>query len=67
MATKKQKNKWDIFVKKNKLLLYNGLLTGEVKPYDDELIRKLRNIYDGGLPASLLLLCRGMSSGHCFD
>ena len=61
MATKKQNNKWNLFVRRNKILFLNGYSNGKIKPYDDELIIKLRNFYDGGLPASLLLLCSGMS------
>lgn len=33
----------------------------------DQLIEKLRTIYDGGIPASILLLSDGMSNGYCYD
>ena len=41
----------------------NGLIT----PYDDQLIEKLRKVYYGGIPASVILLSDGMTNGHCYD
>ena len=67
MATKLQKLKWDLHQKKHRLLLLWGLSKGYIAPYDDELIEKLRNIYYGGIPASVILLSNGMSNGHCYD
>lgn len=67
MATKLQQMKWYLHNYKTKLLLIWGLKNGYIAPYDDDLIKKLRNIYDGGIPASILLLSNGMSNGHCYD
>ena len=53
--------------KKYKMLLIYGLQHGLIFPYDDELIGKLRNIYYGGIHASIILLSNGMSNGHCYD
>ena len=67
MATNFQKLKWDIHQKKHKMLMIYGLQHGLIFPYDEELIQKLRNVYYGGIPASIILLSNGMSNGHCYD
>ena len=60
MTTKLQTMKWNLHNYKLKQLLIWGLKNGYITPYDDTLIEKLRNIYDGGIPASILLLSNGM-------
>ncbi len=67
MATKLQKMKWDLHCYKERLLLIWGLKNGLIIPYDDELIEKLRKVYYGGIPASVILLSNGMTNGHCYD
>ena len=67
MDTKIQKLKWYLHQKRYKMLLIYGLQHGLIFPYDDELIGKLRNVYYGGIPASIILLSNGMSNGHCYD
>ena len=67
MITKLQEMNWNLHNYKSRKLLLWGLKNGHIAPYDDELIEKLRNIYDGGIPASILLLSNGMSNGHCYD
>lgn len=67
MATKIQKMKWELHSYKQKQLLIWGLKNGLIKPYDDDLIEKLRTIYYGGVPASVILLSNGMTNGHCYD
>lgn len=59
--------KWKIYNKKRSMLLSWGYKHGYVDIYSDELIKKFRNIYYGGIPASILLLCDGMSNGYCYD
>ncbi len=66
MNTIKEK-KWKQHNDKFKKLLLYGLKNGYIAPYDDALIEKLRNIYEGGIPASILLLSDGMSNGYCYD
>ena len=67
MATKMQKIRWKLHLyKQNKLLIW-GLKNGLIIPYDDKLIEKLRTIYYGGVPASVILLSNGMTNGHCYD
>lgn len=67
MATKIQKLKWELHQKKYEMLLIYGLQHGLIFPYDDELIEKLRNVYYGGIPASIILLSNGMSNSYCYD
>jgi len=67
MATKLQELKWKLYKYKEKILLRWGLENGYIYLYDETLIAKLRNIYYGGIPASILLLCDGMSNGECYD
>lgn len=67
MSTKLQEMKWDLHKYKSRQLLLWGLKHGYVAPYDDALIEKLRNIYYGGIPASIILLSDSMSNGKCYD
>lgn len=67
MAIKLQEIKWTLHNYKVKKLLIQGLKSGYITPYDDDLIEKLRNIYYGGIPASIILLSTGMSNGRCYD
>ena len=67
MIAKLQDLKWKLHNYKSKQLLIWGLKNGYIAPYNDALIEKLRNIYDGGIPASIILLSDGMSNGHCYD
>lgn len=48
-------------------MLIEGLEKGLINIYDDKLIEKLRNIYYGGLPASIILLSDAMTNGYCYD
>ena len=67
MASKLQELKWQAYNYKSRKLLLWGLKKSYITPYNDELIKKLRTIYDGGIPASILLLSDGMSNGFCYD
>lgn len=67
MATKLEKLKWKLYNYKSKKILIWGLKNGYIAPYDDVLIKKLRNIFNGGIPASILLLSNGMCNGNCYD
>ena len=58
-----REEQWKLHNIKERKLLINGLKTGKITPYDDELIEKLRTIYYGGIPASILLLSDGLSNG----
>lgn len=67
MTTKFQNIKWQLYNYKSKMLLIYGLKNGYIAPYDDALIKKLRTIYYGGIPASITLLFNGMPNGYCYD
>ena len=67
MTLKLQEIKWNLHNYKSKQLLLWGLKNGYIAPYDDKFIKKLRDIYIGGIPASILLLSDGMSNGFCYD
>ena len=67
MVSKLQMLKWNIYNNKSKKLLIEGIRNGYISTYDDELIEKLRNIYYGCIPASILLLSDGISNGYCYD
>lgn len=58
---------WKEFVDKRNKLTLEGLSCRKINFYNYKLIAKLRNIYSGGIPASILLLSNGMCSRHCYD
>lgn len=59
--------RWKLYEFYSKQLLLWGLNKGHVWPYDEKLIEKLRDIYYGGFPASVLLLCLSITNGNCYD
>lgn len=67
MATKLDEIKWKIYQYKSRKLLLQGIKQRRILPYDDDLIEKLRTIYYGGIPASIILLSNSMSNGYCYD
>ena len=67
MITQIQELRWNLQQKKEKMLLIWGLHHGLIALYDDQLIEKLRTIYYGGLPASIILLSDSLTNGHCYD
>ena len=67
MATKIQKMKWELYQEKQRLLTNWGIVTGHIRMYDKDLIERLRNIYDGGIPLSILLLVDKMCNGFCYE
>lgn len=67
MCKKIQNIKWQLHQYKYKQLLLWGLKNGFIMPYNNSLIEKLRNVYYAGIPASIILLCDGMTNGYCYD
>ena len=67
MTTTVQNLKWNLYCDKRELLYSWGLKTGLIKPYDDELIEKLRKVYYGGIPASITLLSNSFTQGKSYD
>lgn len=62
-----QEEIWKLHNEKLYELTICGLENGQISIYDDELIKKLRTITSGGIPASIILLSNGMCNGHCYD
>lgn len=67
MATRLENLKWKLYLMKRDILFEYGIRTGLIQMYDNELIKNLRHVYCGGLPASILLLHRDLSNGRCYD
>lgn len=59
--------RWKVYSFYSEQLLIWGIKKGYIQPYDEELIEKLRDVYYGGIPASILLLSRMLTDGHCYD
>lgn len=64
---KQYKIKWMLHNFKKDIIFSYGFNKNMINFYDEELIKKLRNIYFGALPASILLLSNFMSNGKCYD
>jgi len=58
--------RWKINSYKRKKLLILGLKNDLIGLYSDELIEKLRHIYYGGIPASIILLSNCLTNGMCY-
>ena len=67
MASKIDNLKWKLWQKKRDVLADYGLIVGLIKPYDDSLIEKLRDVNYGGIPASIMLLSDRGVSHQCYD
>jgi len=67
VATNLEKMKWNLFRKKYEILFKYGVSKKLISPYECELIEKLRTVYYGGVPASILLTCDELCGGHCYD
>lgn len=67
MASRIDILKWKLYKYKKYLLVRWGVINGHVKPYDKRLIENLRNVYFGGVPGSIALLCSPMVQGKCYD
>lgn len=67
MATKRDILKWELYKKKKELLFLWGLKNGFIFAYNEKLVQNLRNVYYGGIPGSVLLLCRALCDGYCYD
>lgn len=67
MVNDYDKKRWELFQKRREGLYCWGIKNGLIKPYDEDLLKRLREVYCGGLPISLLILHEGLSNGHCYD
>lgn len=61
------KTKWMLHNLKKDIIFLYGFNKNLINFYDEDLIKKLRNIYNGALPASILLLSNFMSNGKCYE
>ena len=52
---------------KRKAIFKYGARTGGIQFYEEELIERLRSVYYGGIPASILLFIDPLTNGHCYD
>lgn len=59
--------RWTLYQKKYRQLFDYGVEKGLIRLYSDELIKALRSIYYGGMPASIVLLCNDACNGWCYD
>ena len=59
--------RWKLYQEKYRELFNYGVEHGLIRLYSDNLIKALRNIYYGGLPASIVLLCNEACNGFCYD
>lgn len=67
MATEQEELRWKLYNKKSDLLYKYGVRHNLISTYDDKLLDKLRHVYYGGLPASIILLHNNLSNGFCYD
>ena len=58
---------WEEYLAITKKEMALGFKTGLVGGYTDELIKKFRNLYYGGMPASIILLCKKLCEGNCYE
>lgn len=67
MATKLERLRWKLFLKKRELLMHYGFMFGLIHPYEEETLEKLKEIYYGPIPASMIIKAVNMANHHCYD
>lgn len=67
MVTLEEQLRWKEFQEKFHSIIVDGFEKGLIQIYDDELLDRLRTVYYGSVPATILLLHEKMSNGHCYD
>lgn len=67
MLNIKNELNWKNYCNNFTSLMQYGKIQGLVKKYDEELLNNLRNIYCGGIPATILLLDYNLAQRHCYD
>lgn len=67
MTSKLLRIRQDIYDYRQAYIIKVGFKKGKIAPYDENLIKKLRNIYYAGIPASIILLSNYMSNGECYN
>ena len=56
MSSRRDKLIWKLYLMKKRLLFVYGCVTKKIRPYNQELVENLRNVYYGGIPLSVMLL-----------
>lgn len=68
MKTNKEiEEKWLAWRKKEYEIMTKGIKNSTIRIYNEEEIRKGREIYSEGLPASIILLSTHLCNGRCYD
>jgi len=65
MITIEEQEKWDIYKRKRDTLIDYGFKNGLVKEYDEETLKRLRNVSIGGVPGDIYIMSYTMTSGNC--
>lgn len=58
---------WKLYKARRRLLFSYGLNSGKILSYTTDYIETLKNVYYGGVPASLLILNPKLCQGNCYD
>ncbi len=67
MDVKLVNERWNLYQEKYRQLFNYGVENGLIRLYSDRLIKALRDVYYGGMPASIVLLCNDACNGFCYD
>lgn len=67
MVTRIDELKWNLYKKKKRMLMHWGIKNGYIYAYNERLMENLREVYYGGIPGSVLLLCESLCQGFCYD
>ena len=69
MATEKEINEWNDYAKRQQELFHYGCENGLIYPIeiDDDFMERVRNVYWGGMPLVVVLLCERICNGFCYD
>ena len=59
--------RWRLYKFLSEKIMLWGLKKGYVWPYSADDIEKFRDVYYGGAPASVILLCNAITNGNCYD
>lgn len=58
---------WLNYLNNYKNLMAYGTFVGLVEPFDEEIFKRLRNVYYNNIPAVLLLLDNNLVQRHCYE
>ena len=67
METTENLKKWQEYQDKRDLIFDFGFQTGLIRTYNQEEFELMQNVYYGGVPASIILLCPNLCKGYCLD